>query len=328
MMRTAMILAALSFSSASALTLGEALSKTDLQGNVKLAKAEWSDAKINLDRQLADPLLIKPTEVQARQRFELAQAKLSAAQRSANSSIVSSFTQALAAQKQIQLVKKSVEISEISLKISDIRQKNGSGTLLDVRDAQRSLDDAQKNLAAAQDGFNLALRSLKNLVGEFDNTLVASKDLPDLPAEKMIDTVLARSVNALQVRQGLDLLKVQRSVQDPSYVAQSQIDATDKQIADTEQNLSDLLDGERVQVRSLFNAAVSAYKGIAVSDKAENNAQDKLQNDQKRFKGGLISQVQLVQTELGTIQAELALLQAKNSYLTSYYAFLSGSGGR
>jgi outer membrane protein, heavy metal efflux system len=322
---TVLIAVSAAFSSAFALTMPEALAKVDLQGNVKLAKAELNDAKANLDRQLSDPLITKPSELQARQRLELAQNKVAAAQRAAASSITSSFTQALGAQKQVQLAQKSLELSTLSLKISDIRQKNGSGTALDLRDSQRALEDAKKNANSAQDGLDLAIKSLKNAVGEFDGKLTSPSDLPELPDEKMIDTILNRSSNLLQTRQGLDSLKLQRSVQDPSYTAQSQIDATDKQLGDTAQNLSDLQDNERIAVRSSYNSVISAYKGLAVASKALENANDKLDNDQKRFKGGLISQVQLTQTELSTVQTELSLVQARNSYLTSYYSFLNGS---
>jgi outer membrane protein, heavy metal efflux system len=320
---------ALALSNAFALSLQDALAKVPQTVSVKQARTEAADAKTNLERQLSDPLLTKPTELQARQRNELAQLQLTAAQRSAEANVVNAYTQALEAQKQVQIAEKGVDLRELSLNIAQIRQRNGSGTAFDVKDAQNQLEDAKKNLVSAKDGLSTALKSLQNIIGAFDNK-VSVPQLAQLPAMvdvKMTETVVNRSTNVARARQGLEQAKQQVALLDPSYSAQSQIDAAKTQAENAADSLDSAQDNERLSVTNLFNQLVTARTGLGVQEAAENNAQDRLATDQKRLKAGLISQLQLTQTELSTLQAELGVVQARSTYLKAYYGFLAGSGG-
>lgn len=320
---------ALAFSNAFALSLQDALAKVPQTVSVKQARTEAVDAKNNLERQLSDPLLTKPTELAARQRNELAQLRLTAAQRSAESSVVSAYTQALEAQKLVQIAEKGVDLRGLSLNVAQIRQRNGSGTAFDVKDAQNQLEDAKKNLVSDKDGLSTALRSLQIIIGAFDNKVVVPQpgQLPGMIEAKMTETVVNRSVNVAQARQGLESAKQQVALLDPSYSAQSQIDAAKTQLENAADSLDSAQDNERLSVTSLFNGLQTARTGLGVQEAAENNAQDRLTTDQKRLKSGLISQLQLLQTERSTLQAELGLIQARSTYLKAYYGFLAGSGG-
>jgi len=320
---------ALALSNAFALSLQEALAKVPQTVSVKQARTEAADAKTNLERQLSDPLLTKPSELQARQRNELAQLKLTASQRTTEANVVSAYAQALEAQKQVQIADKAQDLRELSLNIAQIRQRNGSGTAFDVKDAQNQLEDAKKNVVSAKDGLSTALRSLQIIIGNFDNKVVVPQaaQLPPMVDAKMTETVVNRSTTVAQTRQGLEQAKQQVALLDPSYSAQSQIDAAKTQAENAADTLDTAQDNERLSVNSLFNALVTARTNLGVQEAAENNAQDRLSTDQKRLKSGLISQLQLTQTELSTLQAELGLIQARNNYLKAYYSFLAGSAG-
>ena len=161
------LLTTLPLAQAQNLTLEAALTKALEQAPVAAAKAELDDASANLQRVLSDPLLTRPTRVQAEHRAAFAQASYDRAVVQAESSIVGAYTQVLEAQIQVRLAQKAQEIATRGLEIAQIRQRNGSGTALDVRNAQNRLDDARSNLTRAENGLALALASLRSLVGSF-----------------------------------------------------------------------------------------------------------------------------------------------------------------
>lgn len=313
----------LTISQAFAIDLGGALFRIETIGSVKLAKAEVTEAQSNYNRQLTDPALTKPTQIQARQRVELAQAKLDAARRAAQVQVVNAYTQALEAAQQVALAQKAVELSEMSVNIAQIRLNNGSGTALDLKDAQRSLQDAQKNANTAKNGYNLSLKNLKNLIGQFEK-LDPIAQLPAVPDDSIVETIAGRSVNLLQLKQGLEMAQMQVGLLDPSYASQSQIDAAQLQADNVAQNLEDVMNGEVLQVGSSYDQLTSAYKGIDIAGKAQDNTEEAYNNDVKRLQSGLISKIALKQSELKLVQANLGLLQARNAYVRSFYSLQTG----
>lgn len=308
-------------------TLPEALKQVDRVGSVVLAKLEVDDAQSNLTRTLSDPLLTRPTEVQARQRVKTATVKYDDAVRQAQSQIVSAFTGVLEAQFQVTLAQKSTDVFEQALKISQIRQKNGSGTALDVKDTERQLADAEKNVAAATNGYNLSKQNLANLIGPFEK-INDQFALPELPKTDAIAQIVERNPNTLQLVNAVELTQMQVDLLDPSYAAQTQIDSAKSSLTSAQQNLSDIKNSLKVQAQSLYDNLLSAQKGYNVQVKARENAKEQLANQKKRLAGGLISPFDYLQAELRDLQAEFSLLQARNAYLKAYYGFQAGSGGR
>ncbi|MBB6097212.1 outer membrane protein TolC [Deinobacterium chartae] len=304
-------------------TLESALAKAENVSSVQLAALEVSDAQQNADRQLADPLLTRLGKVQATQRLALAKVKLDSTRRAAQAQIVSAYTGVLEAQEQVGLAIKSESLAERNVNIAQIRLRNGSGTQLDLRDAQRALEDARKSTATAKDALELAKTNLRNLIGSFTK-LSEPEKLPTPPTAAVVESVLARSANLAQLTQAVELADVQRQLLDPAYSALAEIDAATSNWRSAQQNLADLRNSERLQVQNLFDQTLSAYKNVSVQDAAKNNALATLEVDRKRLQRGLISQVAFAQTEVRTLQAELAALQAKNLYLKNYYNLLSG----
>ncbi|GGJ46575.1 TolC family protein [Deinococcus roseus] len=308
-------------------TLPDALKQVDQVGSVVLAKLEVEDAQANLTRTLSDPLLTRPTEIQAKQRLKTAQVKYDDAVRQAQSQIVSAYTSVLEAQFQVTLLRKSSDVLEQALKIAQIRQKNGSGTALDVKDAEQQVADAEKNVTAATNGLNLAKQSLSNLIGKFDK-ISDQLGLPDLPKSEAIAQIVERSPNTLQIAQAVELTQMQLDLLDPSYAAQTQIDSAKSSVTQAQQNLSDVKNSLKVQAQSLYDNLLSAQKSYNVQLKARENAKEQLATQKKRLSGGLISPFDYLRAELTELQSELALLQARDTYLKAYYAFQAGSGGR
>lgn len=325
MKRLIPLLAFLALAAAQNLSLETALGKAASQAPVVSAKAELDDAQAALQRVLADPLLTRPGRVQAEQRVALAQASYTRALRQAEGSIAGAYAQVLEANLQNRLAQQSLKLAETNLQVAQIRQKNGSGTALDVKNAQNRLEDARRQAGLAESGFALAQSNLRSLVGAFAALDPLAK-LPEPPGPEAVKGYLEANPDLLQARQRAELARLQVELLDPSYAARADIDAAR---ARTEQAQAGAREVERalaLQYDQLYNQLVSASRALGVSRAAVENAREQLAADRKRLEGGLISPIAYAQSELALTQAELAAQQAVGNYLRAYYNLLTGGG--
>ncbi len=317
------LLTTLTLAQAQNLTLETALAKALEQAPVVAAKVELDDARANLQRVLSDPLLTRPSKVQAEQRSALAQASYDRAVVQAQSSIVAAYTQLLEAQIQVRLAQKALEIATRGLEIAQIRQRNGSGTALDVRNAQNRLDDARSNATRAENGLALAQTSLRSLVGPFAN-VAPLPNPPAMPEASLIRELLGKNPDVLQARQRAELANLQVELLDPSYAARAEIDAAKARAEQAVAGARELERGLGLQYDSLYQNLQAAQRALGVQQAALANARETLSNEKKRLDAGLISQVAYLQAELSFIQAELAAQQALGNYYRAYYSLLAG----
>ncbi|WP_253718412.1 TolC family protein, partial [Thermus scotoductus] len=230
--------------------LPEALKKAPEVAAVVTARLDYQTKQKDLARTLQDPLRTALAELQARQARDLAEARFKRALAQTESEIVSAYTQAYEALLQVDLAEKAVEVAELGLKATEIRLKGGGATSLDLLEAQNRLLEARKNLELAQRGRDTALAALANLVGDWKPEGV--KELPALPEEKLVETLLQEHTDLLQLKQSLALLRFQRGLLDESFVPRKEIEALEDQIQTLEANLANLERSLRVGLEARY----------------------------------------------------------------------------
>lgn len=310
---------------AQSLTLDSALAKAKDQATVASAQSELDDAKANLQRTLGDPLLTRPNKVQAQQRADLAQANYDRTLLQAQSSIVTAYTQLLEAQIQVRLAQKGLEVASKGVEVAQIRQKNGSGTALDLKNAQNKQDDAKTNVNRANDGLALAQSNLRSLVGNFESVAPLPAP-PAVPSAGAVKDLLGKSPDVLQGRQRVELASLQVDVLDPSYAAQADISAAKAKADQASAGAREVERGLGISYDSLYQTLQAANRALSVQSTAYANAKETQANDKKRLDSGLISSLAYLQTELATIQAELAAQQAQGNYYRALYSLYTGGG--
>lgn len=312
-------------------TLGfsEALQKAAAQATVQSAAAELADAKANLDRVLSDPLLTRPTELQARQRLALADASYKRGLAQAEASIAGAYAQVLEAQSQLRTARKGVEVAQKGLEAAQIRARNGSGTALDVRNAQARLDDSQRGQTAAENGLALAERSLRSLVGDFSAVAaLPSPPNPAVPLPAIQGELLQSNPDRLQAAQRAELARLQVELLDPSYSARADIDAAKVRLEQAEAGLKELSRSLGLQIEGLYQQVQNTSRGLSIAQNQLQNAREQLAADRRRFEAGLISQIAFLQGELTSLQSEAAWQQAQGAYFRALYNLYASGGGR
>lgn len=308
------------------LTLQAALAKASEQSPVQSAQTELSDAQASLQRTLADPLLTRPVRLQAEQRLALAQANLNRAKAQAESSIVQAYTQVLEAEQQVVLAKKSAELAQRNLEVAQIRQKNGSGTALETKNAQARLEDARRNQAFAEQALANARSNLRSLVGEFTE-LAPLATAPSLPERTLLQALLEQNPDVVQAQQRVELANLQAELLDPSYAAQADIDAAKARAEQAAAAAREVRRGLSLQYDNLYAQAQNAWRALSIQQALVQNAREQLAADKRRLDSGLISPLAYAQSELAALQAELAALQAQGNYLRALYGLYAGSAG-
>jgi outer membrane protein TolC len=307
-------------------TLQSALALAAQQGAVRIAQLALRNDRADLKRAQLNPLETRLPLLQAEQAVALDQAKLVGALSQARSQIVTAYCGVLEAEQQQSLATLAASVAGESVKIAQIQLANGSSTQLNLQSAEQSLASSQKNLLAAQNGLALADADLVNLIGPFLK-LAGLGPLPPLPDSGVLKPLLAQNSSLLQAEQQVALAKTQLAMLNPAYSSLQQIATAKSALSQARQARSDAQSSLLLQLKNLYDQVVSAHKALKVESEALSVAQAQLATDQQRYRGGLISQIQLLQSQLSEAQAAVAERQAKDAYLEAIYA-LQADGGQ
>ena len=314
---------------AHALSFQDALLAAQSRPDAVTKRLELLNDSNELVRVQGDPLALKMDLTKAQQAVALDRAQLEKAYDDALVQIAQGYTGVLEAREQAAVADKGVEVSQASVQIAKIRQANGSGTDLDVQNAQVSLDDANKNAQTAQKSLAVAVANLEGLIGQKvdpgqldpipDSFLVA---VPDAQAAIR---ALPRTPQLLQSQQGLVLARLGVSLLDPSYASASQIESAKTQLQTTEKLVAEAQRGLEIQARNLVVQAQSAADTVRIQQDSLANTNQSLKFASDRLAAGLIPQVQYQKAQLDQLQAKLSALQARDAYVIALLQLQSGT---
>lgn len=309
--------------------LEEALAAAPSRPDAVNARLALLNARNDLLRAQGDPLALKMDLVKAQQAVALQRATLHESIADALVDITGAYTGVLEAREGHAIAVEAAALSQTALHIAEIRRANGTGTDLDVQDAQVSLDKATSDAATARKSLTVALNNLQGMIG----VNVDAEDLEPVPDAMLVappdldavEASLAGHPQLLQARQGLELATLGVQMLDPSYASRAQIESARTQLLTTEQLVEEATRGFTLQARNLLIQAQSAVEAYTVERSNLDNAEQRLAFQEDRLRSGLISQVALDQTRLQTEQAKLAALRARNDVLRGLLALQAGT---
>ncbi len=317
------------FPAAHAFGFQDALQAAQTRPDAVTKRLELLNDSNELVRVQGDPLALKMDVVKAQQAVALDRAQLEKAYDDALVTIAKAYTGVLEAREQAALADKGVTVAQASLDIAKIRLSNGSGTDLDVQDAQVSLDNATKNAQTAHKSLAIAEANLEGLVGQ---TLDpgALEPIPDaflvaVPSTDAATLALPRTPQLLQSQQGLVLAGLGVQMLDPSYASASQIESAKTQLQTTEKLVAEARRGLQIQARNLVVLAQSAAESFRIEKDNLNNADQRLGFASDRLNAGLIPKIQYQKAELDQLQAKLAALQARDGYVVALLQLQAGT---
>lgn len=320
---------ALALPTAHALGFQDALQAAQSRPDAVTKRLQLLNDENELVRVQGDPLALKMDLVKAEQAVALDKAQLEKAYDDALVQIAQAYTGVLEARLQVTVAEKGVAVSQASLDIAKIRRSNGSGTDLDVQNAQVALDNAQKNAQTAQKSLGVAVANLEGMIGQkLDPSSL--EPIPDAFLVKVpsVDETLAalpRTPQLLQSQQGLVLARLGVEMLDPSYASESQIESAKTQLQTTEKLVTEAKRGLEIQAQNLVVQAQAAAESYRIEQDNLSNADQSLKFASDRLRSGLIPKIQYDKAELDRLQAELSALQARDGYVVALLQLQSGT---
>ena len=314
---------------ASALSLEEALERALERPAILTAQLELDEARTNLERREADPLALRPEVEAARQRFDLASASFEQAYFQSVAEMGSAYANALSARQEAELASRRVSLNEQLVRAAEIRSANGTATALDLQEAQTALEGAQQAQSAAQEALNLAQRRLNGLLEE----TVRLESLEFIPDDALVDVPpLERVLSAaeghpivLEAQQALELAELNSDLLDPVFTPRSEIESAGVQLESAQEGAREVARDYALEVRDLYSQAQTTRTAYNVARDRLTNAQERLAAQQNRLEAGLISELELRQTEIAFNEAEFEALSARSAYLSALLALQAGS---
>jgi outer membrane protein, heavy metal efflux system len=326
----AALLAPLAFAQAhAAATLDDVLARIDDRVGVITTRLDLEEARRASARTTADPLALRLDLTQARQAVELATAQAEAARYDAMAEFARAWASVREASLFVTLREQGFDLARRSAAIAQVRFERGGATRLDVDEAQTALRDAENNLAVARNQRDLALADLigiTGLAGPFALEAIDRERLDaPLPDEADFVAALAGLPPVMQVDHGVELSRIAVDLLDPSYASRAQIEQARTQLTQLEGRAVEARRGLTLRTQQLLSAVDGARESDRIARDALGQAREREAIEARRFDAGLIAEIALLQTRLGTSQALLRAVQAENALMRALLDLQAGT---
>lgn len=309
--------------------LDDLLATVDGRVGVITAQLDLDEAERALARTEADPLALRLDLTRARQAVALAEAEARAARLDALAEIAGAWARVRETELQVQLAAAARDLSARALDIARLRAERGSATQLDVEEAATSLEDADKNLAAARDGLALARADLAGLTGHRGPAALQPLERERLeralPDDEVFEAALEGLPSLLQIAHGVELAGIGVELLDPSFASRAQIEQAETQLAQAEAGAAEARRGLALRTQALLNAVVTARETDRIARDALAQAREREAIEARRFEAGLIAEIALEQARLTTRQAELRAVQAEHGLMLALLDLQAGT---
>ena len=309
---------------AHAYSLSDALRSAQERPAVSAAQLEISGAQDDLTRTDADPFALALAKTQAEQRLELSRAAARAALYTALSEIGSAYTAQLQADREAEAARENEALTRRLLEVARIRLERGSVTELEVREAEANLSVAEAARAAAEETLTLSRTSLQALLPT-GTEAEPLEPIPERDVERPLPSVAEVLEGAsdapalLEVQQALVLARMQSGLLDPSYSSAREVEVAGTALGAAQVSLAETVRSQNAQIRTLYAQSTAAQELYRAQKSAAQAARERLNFQQNRFSRGLISDLELRQSEYTESEARLELLRAKHAYVTSVF---------
>lgn len=315
-------------SAAHASSLTDALESAAERPAVTAAQLEIQGAREDLARTNADPFALVLEKTQAEQRLELSLAAARQAFYTALGEVGVAYTAQLQAELEAEVARENEALSQRLLEVAQIRFQRGSITELEVREAEATLGVAQAQRDAAEETLSLSRTSLQALLPDGPET-GPLEPVPERAVERPLpsaaevlrraSTQASTTPTLLTARQGLVLARLQNGLLDPSYSSVRELEAARTALEAAQVSLEEAVRAQNAQLRTLHAQSSAAQELYRAQKSAAQTAESRLSFQQNRFSRGLISDLELRQSEFAATNARLELLRTKHAYVTAVF---------
>ncbi len=305
-----------------AYSLEDALTQARSRPSVVAAEQALVVARADLARTRSDPFALKLDKATAQQALALSQVQARQAFYTSQSEIGSAYAAQLQAALEQQASLTNEELQRREVSVARIRFARGSITEVEVSEAEAALEVATAEREARDRALTFARNTIGALlpIGADPGALEPISDallgtsLP--PIERVLDAT-AKTADLLSLQQAVALARISASLLDPSYSSTREIQDADTALQSATAAYLEATRTAFAEVRTLYGEAAAAQKLYQAQRANVAAAQARMQLQQQRFDRGLISDLELKQSEYNTLSVEVEAAQAKTTFITT-----------
>ncbi|BCZ89283.1 TolC family protein [Thermus thermophilus] len=294
------------------------------------AREALQTAQLELEALRADPSTLILPLTQAEHALTLAEVQAKAAALSLLEEVLSAYTALAEAQGQEAVLLKKKALQERYLAVARAKRQAGNATELEVIRAEAALRQAEEDLKAALALRPARVKALEAALGK----AVDEPRLAPLPEPQALGTELValregleeRLPALVQARQNLALAELEVRLADNDYTPRLTLEKARANLESARRALANALAQAEANLESAYAQAQAAWGQVELARENRKAAERSLENAQKAFAAGTLSQVQLLEAEVALAEADFALLQAKNAYLRALAALGVAAG--
>ena len=322
---TALLSAQAQAATATPITLPAAVaSALSADSTVRDAQAGVTSAASTLKAVLADPSTLASGLLSAQQAATLAQSQLAQARLIATQNAVTAYMALYQTQEQTELGALQIQVDTKSLQVAQVKLSTKNGTVLDVQNAQNTLNTSRQNLADVQAQLVVNSQKLANVIGKPGVYLASTP--PNAPAVKP-NTALSSGYPALlKDQQAVDAAALSVKLADNEFTARVTLEQARTSLSSAQSTLASDQKTLLTTLASAQSAAENARAGYQSALQTEANSQASYKQDTVRLSSGTISAVALQQSQLALKKAQYARAQALVSLWQELAALSTASG--
>jgi outer membrane protein len=296
-----------------------------------ISRTNWQNAQADLTAKQSDPGVLVVALTQSQHAFILAKTSLNAKKIEVAYNVTSAFLDLYEQQQEINLLNSQLILDSQTLEAAKVRLSTKNGTTLDVAKAQNALTESQQTLTNAKTGLPILSNKLETLLGmNLSGNLLVSA--PVLPKEIKIDlSVLEKNLddrlpNLVQSGQNVIMAQLNVKLSDNEFTPAVNLREAKKELDNAQRSWGVAMSNALTGLRDAARGVVNAQEKLKIAKQNFDNTQESFQQDQDKWKAGLISKIDLQKSELLTLKARYNLLLASDNCLRARMQFSVISG--
>lgn len=276
-----------------------------------LSRNEVRVSEIQLEQAEAGNL-IQPNPIllfQAQVGLELAQRGVDLKRHELLLEVEKDYYNILRLQNLLQVMDEAIRLAERQAEVAQRRFDSGEATRLDVIQANSALAGHQADRAQLEDALVLAQNKLLYALGlprgtEFvlDATIV-TEELPNISLEEALAEGLANRVELVQAQAGVDIAEKELALAMNDYTPPLTRRAAEVKVASAHLQLRQAREGISLDIQNAFNEMQNAYRRLAVTELALEEALESHRVVQALFDVGMATDVEILQAQTGLAKA-------------------------
>lgn len=256
--------------------------------------------------------LIQPSPIvlfQAEVGLELARRGLDINQHELLLEVEKDYYNILRLRNLLQVMDDAIRLAERQAEVAQSRFDSGEATRLDVIRAKSALVSHQADRDQLRDGLSLAQNKLLYTLGLprgteliLDQTVV-TEELPTISLDAALAEGLANRVELVQAQAGVDIAEKELALASNDYTPPLTRRAAEVKVEGAHLQLRQAKEGISLDVENAYNEMQNAYRRLAVTELALEEALENHRVVQALFDVGMATDVEILQVQTGLAQA-------------------------